>query len=328
MKRREFITLLGGAATWPLAARAQQSERVRRIGVLLGGAEDDEEFQTRMAAFREELQRLDWTEDRNVRIDIRSTSVGAQAQAQAKELVASAPDVIVAAAGTPGIIALKQVTQTIPVVFVNVTDPVGVGVVTSLSHPSGNMTGFMPFEYGISAKWLELLKQIDPRVNRAGVLRDPTNPTGIGFLAAMQGVAPSIGVELTALNVQQAGDIERAVGEFARGSNGGLIVTLNGVTIRHRALIATLAGRHRLAAVYPQRFFSAAGGLISYGPNAVEPYRSAAGYVDRILKGEKPSDLPVQAPTKYELVINLKTAKALGLTVPDTLLASANEVIE
>jgi ABC-type uncharacterized transport system substrate-binding protein len=328
LKRREFISLLGGAAAWPLAARAQQRERMRRIGMLLGGAENDQEFQTRMAAFREELQRLGWTEDRNVRIDIRSTPAGAQAQELAKGLVASLPDVIVAAAGSPGIIAFQQATQTIPVVFVNVTDPVGVGVVASLSRPSGNMTGFMPFEYGISAKWLELLKQIDPRVNRAGVLRDPTNPTGIGFLAAMQGVAPSFGVELTALNVQQAGDIERAVGEFARGSNGGLIVTLNGITIMHRALIATLAGRHRLAAVYPQRFFSAAGGLISYGPNSVEPYRSAAGYVDRILKGAKPADLPVQAPTKYELVINLKTARALGLDIPPTLLARADEVIE
>jgi putative ABC transport system substrate-binding protein len=329
MRRREFIKLLGGAAVMcPLTASAQQGERVRRIGVLLGGAEDDEVFQTRMAAFREELQRLGWTENRNVRIDIRVASVSAQAQAQAKELVASLPDVIVAAAGSPGIIALQQVTQTIPVVFVNVTDPVGVGIVTSLSRPSGNMTGFMPFEYGISAKWLELLKQIDPRVNRAGVLRDPTNPTGIGFLAAMQGVAPSIGVELIALNAQQAGDIERAVDEFARGSNGGLIVTLNSVTITHRALIATLASRHRLAAVYPQRFFSTAGGLISYGPNAVEPYRSTAGYVDRILKGEKPADLPVQAPTKYELVINLKAAKALGITVPPALLAQASDVIE
>jgi len=333
LKRRAFITLLGGAAAapsllWPLAARAQQSERMRRIGVLLGGSETDQEFQTRMTAFREELQRLGWTDDRNVHIDIRYAPAGAQAQTRAKGLVASSPDVILAAAGSPGIIALQQATQTIPVVFVNVTDPVGVGVVTSLSRPSGNMTGFTPFEYGISAKWLELLKQIDPRVNRAGVLRDPTNPTGIGFLAAMQGVAPSFGVELTALNVQQADDIERALGEFVRSSNGGLIVTLNGVTIMHRALIATLAGRHRLAAVYPQRFFCAAGGLISYGPNAVEPFRSAAGYVDRILKGAKPGDLPVQAPTKYELVINLKTVKTLGLEVPPTLLARADEVIE
>jgi len=329
MRRREFIAFVASAtAAWPLVAHAQQTEQMRRIGVLLAFAEDDQEFQTRMAAFREELQRLGWTENRNVRIDIRVASIGAQAQAQAKELVASLPDVIVAAAGTPGLIALQQVTQTIPVVFVNVTDPVGLGIVTSLSRPSGNMTGFTHFEYGISAKWLELLKQIDPRVNRAGVLRDPTNPTGIGFLAAMQSVAPSMGVELTALNVQQAGDIERTVGEFARGSNGGLIVTLNTVTIAHRALIATLASRHRLAAVYPQRYFSAAGGLISFGPSSVEPYRSAAGYVDRILKGEKPTDLPVQAATKFELVVNLRTAKALGLQVPPVLLARADEVIE
>src|SRR5262245_7469846 len=328
IRRREFITLLGGAAAWPIAARAQQPERMRRIGVLSGVAADDQDLQTRMTAFREELQRLGWTDDRNVRIDIRYAPAVAQAQTLAKGLVASSPDVILAAAGSPGIIALQQATQTIPVVFVNVTDPVGVGVVTSLSRPSGNLTGFTPFEYGISAKWLELLKQIDPRVNRAGVLRDPANPTGIGFLAAMQGVAPSFGVELTALNVQQAGDIERALDEFARGSNGGLIVTFTGVTLMHRALIATLAGRHRLAAVYPQRFFSAAGGLISYGPNLVEQYRSAAGYVDRILKGAKPADLPVQAPTKYELVINLKTAKALGLDVPASLLARADEVIE
>jgi putative tryptophan/tyrosine transport system substrate-binding protein len=329
VRRRDFITLLcGTAAAWPLAARAQQAEKNVRIGVLLGGGETDQEFQTRMTAFREELQRLGWTEDRNVRIDIRYAPAGAQAQALAKALVASSPDIIVAGAGSPAIIALQQATQTIPVVFVNVTDPVGLGVVTSLSRPSGNMTGFTPFEYGISAKWLELLKQIDPGVNRAGVLRDPTNPTGIGFLAAMQGVAPSFGVELTALNVQQAGDIERTVGEFAHTSNGGLIVTLNGITIMHRALIATLAGRHRLAAVYPQRYFSAAGGLISYGPNSVEPYRNAAGYVDRILRGAKPADLPVQAPTRYELVINLKTAKALGLDVPPMLLARADEVIE
>src|SRR5215472_17131606 len=329
MRRREFIAFVASAtAAWPLVAHAQQTEQMRRIGVLLAFAEDDQEFQTRMTAFREELQRLGWTDDRNVHIDIRYAPAAAQAQTRAKGLVASSPDVILAAAGSPGIIALQQVTQTIPVVFVNVTDPVGLGIVTSLSRPSGNMTGFMPFEYGISAKWLELLKQIDPRVNRAGVLRDPTNPTGIGFLAAMQSVAPSMGVELTALNVQQAGDIERTVAEFARGSNGGLIVTLNTVTIAHRALIATLASQHRLAAVYPQRYFSAAGGLISFGPSSVEPYRSAAGYVDRILKGKKPTDLPVQAATKFELVVNLRTAKALGLQVPPALLARADEVIE
>jgi putative ABC transport system substrate-binding protein len=213
-------------------------------------------------------------------------------------------------------------------VFTNVTDPVGVGVVKSLSRPSGNLTGFMPFEYSISVKWLELLKQIDPRVKHTGVLRDPTNPTGIGFLAAMQGVAPTFGVELTSLNVQDASDIERALGEFARRSNGGLIVTLTGVTIRHRALIASLAARHQLAAAYPQRYFAAAGGLLSYGSDATDMYRRAAGYVDRILKGEKPADLPVQAPTRHETVLNLKTAKALGLDVPAQVLVRADEVIE
>ena len=325
MKRRELITLLGGAAAWPLAARAQ-AERIRHIGVILGGVEADPEFQTRMAAFRQELQRLGWTEGRNARIDIRWEAN--QVARNVAELVSSAPDVIVAGAGSPGIIALQQATKTIPVVFVNVTDPVGVGVVASLARPAGNMTGFTPFEYGISAKWLELLKQIDSRIKRAGVLRDPTNPTGIGFLAAMQGVAPSFGIELSPLNVQTTRDIESVIGDFARGSSGGLIVTLNAVTIRHRELIATLAAQHRLAAVYPQGYFVADGGLISYGPNAVEPYRRAAGYIDRILKGEKPADLPVQAPTKYELIINLKTAKALGLDVPPTLLARADEVIE
>jgi len=331
IRRRDFITLVGGAAcAWPLAARAQQAGETRRIGVLLGGVETDQEFQTRMATFRKELQRLGWIEGRNARIEIR-WGLGDDMQAirrHVAELVASAPDIIVAGAGSPGIIAAQQATQTIPVVFVNVTDPVGVGVVTSLSRPSGNMTGFMPFEYGISVKWLELLKLIDPRVKHTGVLRDPANPTGIGFLAAMQGVAPSFGVELTSLNVQNASDLERTLGEFARRSNSGLIVTLNGVTILHRALIVSLAARHQLAAVYPQRYFAAAGGLISYGPNSVEPYRSAAGYVDRILKGEKPADLPVQAPTKYELVVNLKTAKAIGIEVPPTLLARADEVIE
>jgi putative ABC transport system substrate-binding protein len=327
VRRRDFITgIVGSAAAWPLAARAQQGERVRHIGVILGGAEADPEFQTRMAAFRQELQRLGWTEGRNARIDIRWDTN--QVARNVAELVSSAPDVIVAGAGSPGIIALQQATKTIPVVFVNVTDPVGVGVVASLARPAGNMTGFTPFEYGISAKWLELLKQIDPRIKRAGVLRDPTNPTGIGFLAAMQGVAPSFGIELSALNVQTTRDIESTIGDFARGSSAGLIVTLNAVTIRHRGLIATLADQHRLAAVYPQGYFVADGGLISYGPNAVEPYRSAAGYIDRILKGEKPADLPVQAPTKYELVINLRTAKALGLDLPATVLARADEVIE
>jgi putative ABC transport system substrate-binding protein len=329
LKRREFITLLGGGFAWPRASCALQTERMRHIGVLLGSPASDPEFQSRMTAFREELQRLGWTDGRNARIEIRGDSADLQAMRRyAAELAVSAPDVIVAAAGSPGVIALQQLTKTIPVVFVNVTDPVGLGLVANLARPAGNMTGFTPFEYGISAKWLELLKQIDPSIKRAGVLRDPTNPTGIGFLAAMQGVAPSFGVELMPLNVQTTHDIESAIGDFARGSNGGLIVTLNGVTIRHRGLIATLAARHRLAAVYPQRYFAADGGLISYGPNSVEPYRSAAGYVARILNGEKPADLPVQAPTRFELVINLKTAKTLGLNIPTTLIATADEVIE
>jgi len=255
-------------------------------------------------------------------------AVAGEARRHVMELVASSPEVIMAAAGSPGVLALQQATQTIPVVFANLTDPVGVGVVTSLSRPSGNITGFMPFEYGISVKWLELLKEIDPRVRRAGILRDPTNPTGIGFLAAMQGVAPSLGVELVALNIKNADDVERSVSDFARDPNGGLVVTLTGVTILHRALIAAQATKHRLAAVYPHRFFAANGGLISYGPYVVDQFRRAAGYVDRILRGEKPIDLPVPAPTKYELAINLKTAKELGLTVPLILQQRADEVIE
>jgi putative tryptophan/tyrosine transport system substrate-binding protein len=329
--RREFITLLGGAAaTWPVAARAQQGERMRRVGLLLGRSEIDPEFQIRTLAFRQELQKLGWIEGRNVRIEIRSGGADGPlaTRRNAAELVASSPDVIVAAAGSPGVIAFQQATQSIPVVFVGVVDPVGVGVVASLARPGGNITGFMPFEYGISAKWLELLREIDPRVKRAGVLRDPSNPTGIGFLAAMQSVAPMLGTELIALNVQTAENIERSITDFARGANGGLIVTSNGVTITHRALIAALSARHRLTAIYPARSFAAAGGLISYGPDTIEPYRLTAGYVDRILRGEKPADLPVQAASKYQLVVNLKTAKALGLEIPPTLLARADEVIE
>jgi putative ABC transport system substrate-binding protein len=330
MKRREFVTLVGGIATaWPLTARAQQTDLARRIGVLFGGGETDPEFQARIAAFRQRLQQLGWVEGNNLRIEIRwATGETARIRKHASELVALAPDVILAVGGNPAIAALQQATRSIPIVFVGTTDPVGAGFVASLARPAGNITGFSPFEYGISAKWLELLKQLDPRVKRAGVLRDPANPTGIGFLAAMQGVAPSFGVELSPLSVQRAGDVEIAIAGFARGSNGGLIVTLSGATIQHRGLISTLAARHGLAAIYPYRYFVTGGGLISYGPNSVEPFRSAAGYVDRILKGEKPDDLPVQQPTKFELVINLKTAKALGLTVPLPLLSLADEVIE
>ena len=329
LRRREFISLIGVAAAWPLAARAQQGERMRRIGVMFGGVENDSEFLARIAAFRQELQRLGWTDGRNVRIDIRWGGGDTQVvRKMAADLVVLSPDVILTASGNPGIAALQQATRTIPIVSVGATDPVGAGFVASLARPGGNITGFMPFEYGIAAKWLELLKQIDPRVKRAGILRDPANPTGIGMLAAMQSVAPSFGVELTALNVKEANDAESAIADFARGSNGGLILTLSGATIQHRKLIASLAARHKLASVYPYRFFVTDGGLISYGPNSIEPFRGAAGYVDRILKGEKAGDLPVQNPTKYETVLNLKTAKALGLDVPPSVLARADEVIE
>jgi len=327
MRRRDFIAVIAGSVAWPLAVRAQQ-ERMRRIGLLIGQPASDPEYQLRTTAFREELGRLGWIEGRNAQLKIVGGAVAGEARRHVMELVASSPEVIMAAAGSPGVLALQQATQTIPVVFANLTDPVGVGVVTSLSRPSGNITGFMPFEYGISVKWLELLKEIDPRVRRAGILRDPTNPTGIGFLAAMQGVAPSLGVELVALNIKNADDVERSVSDFARDPNGGLVVTLTAVTILHRALIAAQATKHRLAAVYPHRFFAANGGLISYGPDVVDQFRRAAGYVDRILRGEKPIDLPVQAPTKYELAINLKTAKELGLTVPLILQQRADEVIE
>jgi putative tryptophan/tyrosine transport system substrate-binding protein len=328
MRRRDFIArVAGSAAAWPLVARAQQ--HVRRIGVLFGGVENDPEFLARIAAFRQELQRLGWADGRDVQIDIRWGTGDTQVVRKiAADLVSLAPDVILTTSGNPGIAALQQATRTIPIISVGATDLVGAGFVASQARPGGNITGFMPFEYSIAAKWLELLKQIDPRIKRAGVLRDPTNPTGIGMLAAIQGGAPSVGVELVPLSVLQAGDVESAITGFARGPNGGLIVALSGSTIQHRKLIAAAAVRHKLPAVYPYRFFAVDGGLISYGPNSIEPFRGAASYVDRILKGEKPGDLPVQASTKFELVINLKTAKALGLTVPASLLASANEVIE
>jgi putative ABC transport system substrate-binding protein len=329
MKRREFITLLGGAAVaWPLAAWAQQSERMRRIGMLATLAVDDPESVTRHTAFQERLQELGWSVGRNLRIDTRwGARDAAGIRKNAAELVALAPDVIVAT-GSPSVGALQQATSTIPIVFVSVVDPVGAGFVASLARPAGNTTGFTPHEYGMSAKWLELLKEIAPRVTRAAVLRDPASPAGIGLLAAMQGVAPSLGVELWPVGVRDVGEIERAVAAFAHESNGGLIVTSTGLTIVHRGLITALAARHKLPAVYFQRIFVTSGGLISYGDTSIDSYRRAAGYVDRILKGEKPADLPVQAPTKYELAVNLKTAKALGLDVPSTLLARADEVIE
>ena len=317
MRRREFITLLGGAAAaWPLAARAQQAERMRRIGVLLPAAADDAEFQARVGAFLQGLALLGWTIGRNVRIDTRwATANAADIRRHAAELAALAPDVILAhGASTVG--PLLQATRTVPIVFPVVADPVGAGFVDSLARPGGNATGFMTFEYSLSGKWLELLKQIAPGVTRVAVLRDPAITAGIGQFGAIQAVAPSLGVEVSPVNVRDAGEIERAVAAFARSSNGGLIVTASGLAQLHRDLIVTLAARHKLPAVYFERFFVAAGGLISYGPDFVDQYRRAAGYVDRILKGEKPADLPVQAPTKYELVINLKTAKALGLDVP------------
>jgi putative ABC transport system substrate-binding protein len=328
MQRRKFITLLGGAAAWPLVARAQQPDRMRRIGVLMSLAADDRQGQARLAAFMQGLRELGWTEGRNVRIDTRWAAGNANdARKFAAELVALAPDVILVSGGS-NVGTLLQATRTVPVVFTQTPDPVGAGFVDSLARPGGNATGFINFEYGMGAKWLELLKQIAPGVTRAAVLRDSATPQGIGQFGAIQSVAPSLGLEVSPVNVRDADEIERAVAAFARASNGGLIVTGSAFTIVHRELIVTLAARYKLPAVYPLRFFVTAGGLISYGADAIEPHRRAAGYVDRILKGEKPADLPVQAPTKYELAINLKAAKALDLTVPPSLLATANEVIE
>ena len=327
MRRREFITLLGGAAAWPLAARAQQGKPMRRIGVLMNLAIDDSEGQTRITAFVQGLQQLDWSVGSNLRIDYRWGAGDAERfRRYAAELVALAPDVILASGAT--VTALQQVTRTIPIVFAQVTDPVGLGVVESLARPGSNATGFTPSEFGISAKWLELLKEVAPGVTRAAVLRDPIVTAGPAQLAAIQGVAPSFGVELKPVDIRDRSAIERALASFARSPNGGLIVTVTPAAAVHRHLIITLAARHRLPAVYGYRYFVMDGGLISYGPDTIDQYRQAAGYVDRILKGEKPADLPVQAPTKYELVINLKTAKALGLEVPPTLLARADEVIE
>ena len=330
MRRRDFIRGLGGAAaTWPLAGRAQQDERVRRIGVLVASPADDAEVQARLAAFKEGLAQLGWTEGRNVRIDTRWASTNADdLRKHAAELAASTPDVLVGASGTTTVAALLQATRTVPIVFAIVVDPVGAGFVASLARPGGNATGFTMFEYGMSGKWLELLKQIAPGVTRAAVLRDPAIASGIGQFGAVQAVAPSLGVELSPVDVRDAPEIERAVTAFARPSNSGLIVTPIAAASHHRDLIATLAIRHRLPAVCGARHFVDAGGLISYAPDLIDQYRRAAGYVDRVLKGEKPADLPVQAPTKYQLVINLKTAKALGLTVPPAVLARADEVIE
>jgi ABC-type uncharacterized transport system substrate-binding protein len=330
MIRRAFMRLLGGAAVaWPLAAQTQQAERMRRIGVLMASAADDSENQARMAAFLQGLAQLGWTDGRNVRIETRWATTNADGlRRHAAELAALAPDVLVAATGTPTVAPLLQATRTVPIVFVIVIDPVGAGFVASLARPGGNATGFTAYEYSMSGKWLELLKEIAPRVTRAAVLRDPAVASGIGQFGAVQSVAPSLGVELSPIDVRDAGEIEHALAAFARGSNGGLILTASALATRHRDLIIALAARHRLPAVHPARYMVAAGGLVSYGADLIDQYRQAAGYVDRILKGEKPADLPVQAPTKYELVINLKTAKALGLDMPATVLARADEVIE
>ena len=327
MKRRDFITLIGGAAAWPLAARAQQ-ERMRRIGVLLPAAADDAEFQTRVGAFLQGLQELGWTIGRNVRVDTRwATSNAASIRKHAAELAALAPDAILAfGASTVG--PLLQETRTVPIVFPVVGDPVAAGFVESLARPGGNATGFMTFEYGMAGKWLELLKQIAPVVTRVAVLRDPAIPTGPAQFGVIQAAAPSAGMEVRTVDVRDAREIERGIAALARASHGGLIITASAGSQVHHNLIITLAARHKLPAVYYERLFASAGGLISYGPDFVDRFRRAAGYVDRILKGEKPADLPVQAPTKYELVINLKTAKALGLEIPQTLLATADEVIE
>jgi putative ABC transport system substrate-binding protein len=330
MQRRDFIRLLGGAtAAWPLAARAQQSDRVRRIGVLVAATADDPDYQARIAAFQQGLQQLGWSDGRNVHIDTRwATTKPDDIRRHAAELAALAPDVILAGTGTATVAPLLQATRTVPIVFAVVIDPVGAGFVDSLARPGGNATGFTVFEYGMSGKWLELLKQIAPAVTRAAVLRDPTIASGIGQFAAVQAVSPALGVDLSAVDVRDAGEIERAVTAFARSSIGGLIVTASALATRHRDLIIGLAARLRLPAVYPYRYFVTVGGLISYGPDFVDQYWQAAGYVDRVLKGEKPAELPVQAATKYELAINLKTAKALGLTMPPAVLARAGEVIE
>jgi putative tryptophan/tyrosine transport system substrate-binding protein len=329
MRRREFITLIGGAAAWPLAARAQQGNYMRRIGVLTPLPADHPDAKARHAAFLESLRQLGWSEGHNVHIEARwSAGDPAITRKHAGELVALAPDVILAA-GAAGLPATLEVTRSVPIVFVVVPDSVGSGFVGSLAEPGGNATGFMMFEYDLSAKWLELLKQIAPTVTRAAVLRDAAIVAGIGQFAVIQSVARSVGIDVKAINlVRDPTEIENSVAAFARAPNGGLILTASALSAVHRDLIISLAARHKLPATYQEQSYTEAGGLVSYGPNFPDQYRRAAGYVDRILKGEKPANLPVQAPVKYELVINLKTAKALGLDMPATVLARADKVIE
>ena len=328
MKRRAFIAALGGAAVWPIVARAQQPERMRHIGVLLNATADDPEYQARLGAFLQGLQQSGWSIGRNVRIDTRwATANPADIRRHAAELVALAPDVILAS-GSSAVGSLQQATRSVPVVFVGLIDPVGAGLVESLARPGSNTTGLLLFEYSLSGKWPELLKEIAPNVTRVAVLRDPAITSGAVQFGVIQAIAPSLRVEVSPVNVRGGGEIERAVVAFAGSPNGGLIVTGSGLATVHRDLIVKLAAQHRLPAVYSNRVFVGAGGLISYGPDYIDMYRRAAAYVDRILKGEKPADLPVQAPTKFDLVINMITAKALGLAVPATLLARADEVIE
>jgi len=329
IRRREFITLLGGAAAaWPLAARAQQGGNKRRIGVLMNRAADDREGQARLVAFQQALQQLGWSDGRNMWMDTRwGENDIDRSRRYAAELVALAPDVILASGGV-SVAALQHVTRTLPIVFAAVGDPVGIGLVDSLARPGGNVTGFMNFEYSLSGKWLELLKQIAPQVTRAAVLRNPAIPAGIGQFSVIQAVAPSLGVDVSPIGVHNLSEIERAVAAFARAADGGLIVTPSALASVFRDRIIALAARHKLPAVYSYRYMATGGGLVSYGPDLVDQFKRAAGYVDRILKGETAANLPVQAPTKYELVINLKTARELGLDVPPTLLARADEVIE
>jgi len=329
MQRRAFITLFAGAAVArPLTARAQQAERMRRIAVLMSVAADDPVGQARLTVFVQALQQLGWTDGRNIQIDVRWGAGDADRHRKyAEELVALAPDVILAASSS-AVEPLQRATRTIPIVFVTITDPVGAGYVASLAQPGGNATGFSLLEYGVIGKWLELLKQIAPGVTRVAVLRDPTISAGAGQFGAIQTAAPSFGVEVNPVNMRDADEVEHTLEGFARSANGGLILTAGPWGTVHRQLIVTLAARHKLPAVYYERYFVAGGGLISYGPHLIDQYQRAAGYIDRILKGEKPADLPVQAPTKYELTINLKTAKALGLSVPPSLLARADEVFE
>jgi putative ABC transport system substrate-binding protein len=329
MRRREFISLIGSvAATWPLAALAQQGEQMRRIGVLMNRPEGDPEGQPRLAAFKEALEQLGWKEDRNIRIDVRWGEDKVELERKyAAELVALKPEVILAS-GTMSVSALQALSRTLPIVFAAVADPVGAGFVESMARPGGNATGFMIYEYSLGAKFLELLREIAPNVTRVAVLRDPTNPSLLATFGAVRGAAQLLGVEVSVVDTRDAGEIERGVAAFARSANGGLIVMTGARASAHGDLIIALAAQYKLPAIYPFRFHASRGGLIYYGSNYVEAFRPAAGYVDRILKGEKPADLPVQAPAKYELVINLKTAKALGLNVSNTLIGRADELIE